>query len=250
MTAYCPSAADFVIDYGDHVTLEDQGWTVHGNGRAATAAAYNMLGGSVEFDFDVSGAHRGVNVNIYTINPTIAGSKYHISDYCDGSLPDDGSVPWCPEVDWIESNGDCGGATTLHTKKQKGGNDGCTSWGCKKEYQYNGKTSFHVKVTYGTDGTWTTIRDGQVIDAGSLNPRPDGNAWAVVKHYYESKGAVIISSEWTGWVPVESCGGNANEAELQASHFSVRNLKITGSIVQGPTPKACGSDLETELITI
>jgi len=219
---------------------------VKGKGRAGTAAAYNMLGGTVEFDFDVSGTHRGVNANIYTISPTIAGSKYHISDYCDGSLPDDGTVPWCPEIDWIESNGNCGGATTLHTKKQKGGNDGCTSWGCRTQYQYNGKASFHVKVTYGTDGTWTTIRDGQVIDAGTMNPHPDGNSWASLKHYYESKGAVIISSEWIGWVPVDACGGNAGEGELAASHFSVKNLRIEGSIVQGPTPKACATQFVEE----
>jgi len=88
------------------------------------------------------------------------------------------------------------------------------------------------------DGSWTTIRDGQVINSGSLSPSPGGFDWGVIKSSYESKGAVIYSSEWSGWVPVEDCGTSGN---LPGSHFSVSNLRIKGSIVQGPTPRACGS---------
>merc|ERR1711907_791029 len=48
-------------------------------------------------------------------------------------------------------------------------------------------------------------------------------------------GAVIYSSQWTGWVP-GSCGGDGN---LGASSFSVSNLRITGTVVQGPEPRKC-----------
>merc|ERR1712232_1409647 len=72
--------------------------------------------------------------------------------------------------DWIESNGNCGGATTLHTK-QGNGPDGCTAWGCRASYHYNGKSSFHVRIEYGKDGSWTTIRDGQVINAAACRLR-------------------------------------------------------------------------------
>merc|ERR1711881_478220 len=48
-------------------------------------------------------------------------------------------------------------------------------------------------------------------------------------------GAVIYSSQWTGWVP-GSCGGDGN---LDASSFSVSNLRITGTVVQGPEPRKC-----------
>merc|ERR1711972_939943 len=48
-------------------------------------------------------------------------------------------------------------------------------------------------------------------------------------------GAVLYSSQWVGWVP-GSCGGDGN---LQASSFSVSNLKITGKVVQGPEPHRC-----------
>merc|ERR1712194_170687 len=142
------------------VQLQDQGWHVNGNAGAATKAAFNLLGGSVEFDIDFSGVQRGVNANIYTISPSIGGGGYQASNYCD----DGGSKPFCLEVDWIESNGACGGATTLHTNPEKSNNP-CSSW-------------------------------------------------AYLKSTYESKGAVIYSSEWTGWVPLDGpCGGNAGSAD-------------------------------------
>jgi broad specificity polyphosphatase/5'/3'-nucleotidase SurE len=61
------------VAYGS-ANLYDGGWSVHGGGAGATKAAFNLLGGSVEFDLDVSGVHPGVNANIYTISPTGVGS--------------------------------------------------------------------------------------------------------------------------------------------------------------------------------
>merc|ERR1711870_174762 len=169
-----------------------------------------------------------------TISPSIDASGYTGSHYCDGAKTNDN---WCLEVDWIESNGNCGGATTLHTIKGPGAS-GCTSWGCRDSYHYNGKSSFHMRIEYGADGTWTTIRDGQTIGSGSLSPQPNSGDWSIVKGAYESKGAVIYSSEWQGWVPVQDCG---TSGDLSRSHFSVSNLRISGSVVQGPTPTKCAS---------
>merc|ERR1712151_844942 len=72
--------------------------------------------------------------------------------------------------------------------------------------------------------------------AGSLSPSPGGFDWGVIRSTYESRGAVIYSSEWEGWVPVEDCGTHGN---LGGSHFSISNLRIKGSIVQGPNPTRC-----------
>jgi len=232
---FCPSAGDFTIAYGTP-QLNNQGWDVHGNGGVATKAAYNLLGGFVEFDIDLSSVHTGVNANIYTISPTIGSSGYSGDKYCDGAKTDDS---WCLEVDWIESNGNCGGATTLHTIKGPGAN-GCTSWGCRASYHYNGKSSFHMRIEYGADGTWTTIRDGQTISSGSLSPQPNFRDWSIVRDAYLSKGAVIYSSEWQGWVPVSDCG---TSGDLSSSHFSVSNLKIRGSVVQGPSPTKCAGQV-------
>merc|ERR1712118_319118 len=123
-------------------------------------AAFNLIGGYVEFDIDFSAVHQGVNANIYTISPPIGGGGYTGSNYCDGA---DNDKPWCVEVDWIESNGNCGGATTLHTRPGPGSN-GCTSWGCRQSYHYNGRTSFHMRIEYDNEGRWTTNRDGQAMN--------------------------------------------------------------------------------------
>lgn len=48
--------------------------------------------------------------------------------------------------------------------------------------------------------------------------------------------AVPNCSIWTGWVPVDSCG---NKGDLATSAFTVSNLRIRGTVVQGPTPKTC-----------
>jgi len=71
-----------------------------------------------------------------------------------------------------------------------------------------------------------------------MSPQPGADAWAILKSAYETKGALIYSSEWTGWVPVQDCG---TSGDLGASHFSVSNLQITGSVVQGPTPRKCST---------
>jgi hypothetical protein len=197
-----------------------------------------LLGGAVEFDINFSGVHTGVNANIYTISPTIQKeSGFSFSDYCDGAKKD--KSQWCLEVDWIESNGDCGGATTLHTVFGPG-SSGCTAWGCRASYHYNMKSSFHMRIEHAADGTWTTIRDGEVISFGSLSPTPGTNDASVIKSFMESKGAVIYSSLWTGWVPVADCG---QTGDLDSSHFTVKNLKINGTVVQGPTPTSCGGEI-------
>jgi len=44
---YCPSSADLVVAYtdgGDNVQIHDQGWTVTGDGGAATKTAFNLNG--------------------------------------------------------------------------------------------------------------------------------------------------------------------------------------------------------------
>merc|ERR1739845_185961 len=56
-----------------------------------------------------------------------------------------------------------------------------------------------------------------------------------------SRGAVLYSSQWTGWVP-GSCGGDGN---LGASTFSVSNLKIEGKVIQGSEPRRCATPAPT-----
>jgi len=95
-------------------SLTDGGWTVNGGGGVASKAAFNLLGGYVEYDIDLSNVDNGVNANIYTISPaSFSGSYFNKTlDYCDGAAT---GSDWCMELDWIEANGHCGGASTIHT---------------------------------------------------------------------------------------------------------------------------------------
>ena len=230
---YCPSANDIVAAYGSP-NIFNGGWSITGGGAAATKASFNLLGGSVEYDIDLSHANTGVNANIYTISPTgISGwTGFNQGNYCDGAKT---GGDWCVEVDWIESNGNCGGQTTLHTVAGSWGS-GCNAGGCANSYTYNGASSFHMKVTFGTDGSWTTCRDWDCISMLNLSPMPGGSDVATLVKYYSGVGAVIYSSQWQGWVPVASCGGGG---DLQSSSFKISNLRIIGTVVQGPTPTAC-----------
>ena len=234
---YCPSVSD--LSGEGNAKLQDQGWSLTGGGHGATKASFNLLGGSVEFDIDVTGGHVGVNQNIYTISPYgIGAGGFTQRNYCDGAKPY--GDQWCVEVDWIESNGNCMGQSTLHDVPGPGDN-GCTAWGCTTTYYYNGRTSFHMKITYDANGVWNTYRDGQHISPWSLHPTPSNSDWATLVKYYSERGAVIYSSQWVGWVPVGNCG---QSGDLNSSHFSIKNLRITGSVVQGPKPRLCSGFLE------
>lgn len=90
----------------------------------------------------------------------------------------------------------------------------------------------HVRASWDANGdTLTVMVDGHQI-SGAGNP---GNEM-------KSRGAVLYSSQWTGWVP-GSCGGDGN---LGASTFSVSNLKIQGSVIKGPEPRRCSGELAEE----
>lgn len=181
---------------------------------------------------DTSNVDNGVNANLYTVSPEqFHGDVFNKSlDYCDGAASGD---DWCMEVDWLESNGHCGGATTLHTIPGPG-SDGCTAWGCQSSYHY-ANSKFHMRIEYDQNGQWMVTRDGEVLS--DYSPAPDSSAYALVKKNHEERGAVIYSSEWTGWVPVSDCG--TSSGDLYGSSFTVSNLVISGSVVQGPEPVKC-----------
>jgi len=77
------------------VQIEDGGWSIQGDGGAATKASFNLLGGFVEFDFDVSSANTGVIPNIYTVSPDGIGGGFTSDSYCDMGEND---KPDCLEV--------------------------------------------------------------------------------------------------------------------------------------------------------
>merc|ERR1712050_171623 len=60
----------------------------------------------------------------------------------------------------------------------------------------------------------------------------------------QSKGVILYGSEWTGWVPEEWCGG-PNAGDLEASSYSINNIVVQGTVVQGPEPAKCNSPAPT-----
>jgi len=230
---FCPSANDFIVAYHSAIvpTLVDQGWTSHGGAGVATKSSFNLLGGWVEYDIDFSQTKIGVNANVFTVSPQFKGSSFVLDDYCDAQKTGAG---WCLEVDWIETNGACGGSSTLHTVEGRVG-PGCNANGCTVEYKYT-TPSFRLRHEYTADGHWTTTRNG--VSIGALSPAPRPEDWAVVQRSHQTRGAVIYASQWVGWVPAVP-GCNTQNGDLVNSIFSVKNLRVNGTLVQGPRPKVC-----------
>jgi len=162
----------------------------------------------MEFDMDVSGSHGGVNNNAYITFPSRVGS------YCDSG----GSESGCAELDFAENNGNCASSSTFHTDPSGGDHDG-------KQSVFPIGNQVHVRATWDASGN-------------NLNINVNGHEWSGngMADQMRQHGAVLYSSQWTGWVP-GSCGGDGN---LGASTFSISNLKIQGSVVQGPEPRRCG----------
>lgn len=230
---YCPSTRDLQIVYGSS-NIVKQGWSTTGGGGVSTKASFNLLGGTVEYDVDFSKTKIGVNANVYTISPSFKSASFSNTwDYCDGQKT---GSKWCVEIDWIETNGACGGATALHTVPGTG--YGCTAWGCAGHFLYNTKSSFKMRIDTDLNGVVTVRRDGQIVSINQ-NGSPSAASWAAVKAAYQSKGAVIYSSQWVGWVPDVGKKCAAAKGDLSSSTYSVSNLRITGAVVQGPAPTLC-----------
>lgn len=235
---YCPTQQDMFIDYDDgkndsNVEFSDNGWKITGGGRVSSKTSWNLLNGSIEFDMDVSGVQAAVNTNFYTSSPPKPNCG---SDcYCDVQANDS---PVCMEMDILENNGKCKMASTWHSAGGTGGDKGyCDAWGCAAMADLPSSGKFHIKSTFSAEGDWETTLDGVAVN-GWGSEKPVDKDREIVKSTMSSIGGVIESSQWTGWVPGDGCptGGDVSK-----SVFSVSNVRVTGTVVQGPVPTLCGS---------
>uniref|UniRef100_A0A6T8UVI0 Cellulase n=1 Tax=Noctiluca scintillans TaxID=2966 RepID=A0A6T8UVI0_NOCSC len=220
---YCPMESDMNAD--GNVQWNDNGWTMTGSGGVHGKTSFNLLGGYIEFEMDTTEAHPGVNTNLYTTSPQTC------CDYCD--IQDNGS-PQCMEMDIIENNGNCLAQTTWHTWPNHNGD--CDEGGCWGQRSLPGG-SFQMKAEWSADGWMTVTMDGNVVDVS--NPVPSENAKEYMAQQMQSIGAQIQSSQWVGWVPgASNCPGSG---DLGSSKYSVRNLRISGTVLQGVEPTKCSS---------
>lgn len=214
---YCPNPEqDFQIEREPaaqgQVTWSDDGWSIQGWLRLSSKASLDFSGGGATWEMDLSGAHGGVSNNVCITYPSQPNCG--IDCYCDSG----GRVAGCAELDWTENNGGCFQATTWHDDAS---GDDHTGYG-KSGGLCGG--IIQCSTQYSADGSHVDI----VIDGN----RASGNGQATEM---QSKGAVLITSQWVGWVPGE-CGGDCN---LDASVYAVRNLRLRARVVQGPEPRRC-----------
>jgi len=223
---YCPTQNDFSGGAASFQWLS-HGWSITGDGGVHGKQAFNLLGGYVQFTIDTSRAQGGVNNNFYTSSPWPG----LFPKYCD-IQPN--SSPQCMEMDIVENNGNCLSQTTWHTWPNKNG--GCDEAGCWGQAYEAGKRT--MKAEFSSDGWMTVSINGRVVNVD--NPTPSNNAKNYVKQQMESNGAQFHSTQWVGWVPGGNCPANGNVA---ASTFTVDNIIVSGSIVQGPQATKCTSEV-------
>jgi len=125
----------------------------------------------MEFDMELSGAHGGVNNNVYVTFPSVVGH------YCDS-----GGTGGCAELDFAENNGNCESATTFHTDPSGGDKDGT---------QYTGAIgkSVHVRAEWDQGGDTLSV----TVNGNHYSGKGMGDQ-------LKQHGAVLYSSQWTGWV--------------------------------------------------
>lgn len=206
LTDYCPdTAVDFKKDYG-HPQFNGSGWYTKGGGRVSSKSNFNLAGGFIEFDMDLTKAHGGINNNVYGTFPKDGHT------YCDANSH---KHP-CKEFDFTENNGHCHQATTWHRSGHDHGGKG---------HQGSLNKTVHIKVTWSDDGHKSNVSVGTHLYHG------EGYADDMKKY-----GLKIYSSQWKGWVP-----GHCKPGGYSDSIYRVENLRIRGRVVKGPVPRKCSS---------
>lgn len=228
-TLFCPGEDDWTGGKGVSWDSAARGWTVTGPGGVHGKATYNLLGGYVEFTMDTTHATAATNTNFYTSSPDKCCA------YCD-IQPN--KSPQCVEMDIIENNGNCAMATTWHTCARNGpdrlrcASGDCDEGGCAGHMKLPGGP-FRMKAEFSTYGVMTVTLNGAKVNVNLPSSSPKEKVVAVMR----SKGAMFHSTQWQGWVPSgSSCPSGGH---LASSRFSVSNVTIFGSVVQGAHPRKC-----------
>merc|ERR1719408_97783 len=148
---YCPETSeDFqeeVEGPAGTVTWTPRGWHIQGQRRVSSKASFDLKGGSIEWDMDLSQSHGGVNSNFYVTFPHQANCGKNC--YCDS-----GATGGCAEIDFTENNGGCFQASTWHEDPSGGDKSGHGGTG-----GLSGGV-VHMKATYSADGSSLSMQVG------------------------------------------------------------------------------------------
>jgi Leucine-rich repeat (LRR) protein len=228
---FCPTAHD-MINENAMVTFVDAGWSIKGSGRVSSKSAWNLLGGFMEFDMDLSEVDPEVNANFYTVSPE--GENCGSECYCDSRTNTS-----CMEMDIFEGNGQCAMSTTVHTFSKAGrpDNPDCDRWGCTAGISLP-SPKVHVKAMFSLGGNMTVAINGKLNN--KYHPWPSAASNRRVVETMKTRGAVIESSLWYGWVPNETACPKGTKKGLTRSNLTISNVRVMGSVVQGPQyPTRC-----------
>merc|ERR1719359_544897 len=227
MKWYCPKPQiDVMKDGQGNVDFSDGGWTLQGYGRVRGKTSFNLLGGMISFKMYIEDVQPAVNTNFYTVSPRIDDPSV-FNSYCDIQ---EGSWESCMELDIVENNGNCKAQTTVHTVPLWGNPD-CDRGGCATLGNI-WKGTFDVITHWAEDGTMTVTMNDQ-----HFNPPMTWRAKEILRKTMNERGALLVSSQWTGWVPCEYCCPQGGD--LAASKFKISDVKIQGRYVHGAEPTEC-----------
>ena len=215
----------------------------------------NLLGGSVEYDVDLSQMECGCIAAFYTVSmpgKDDSGNYWWSTDswgYCDANQV---AGNWCPEFDLMEAD-KWSWATTAHhcdAPSDKGHYYNCDrgglglnivdqlSWdayGPGDNYQINTYKEFHAKVEFNADssGNFSSFSTTFSQEGRTQVMSADSSYYGMGSDIANGMGLVI--SNWGGdasWLWKDRCSGSCNWPEL-----SIKNIKVTtGSVTPGPSP--------------
>jgi len=262
---FCPKASELQWDYGDGMPgneIRDGGWTITEDGRVSSKGTFNLLGGYVEFDMDVSKTSIGVNSNMYGVFPFMKEGDFEADSYCDAQPI---SPVWCPEMDFVENNGPVAWSSTWHTVPGKlftgtRHTNGCDEKGCVAARFYEPPAHYTAQCTarepspvIDSSKTYTirasfdeitgdmnvTFKQGSAVVhlsgdsfTNDLGSAPDSYDRTIVKRHMEERGMAVVSSLWAGWVPLTDNCPSYNPTP-KGSSFSLSNLIFAGKLVRG-----------------
>jgi len=193
----------------------------------------NLLGGGIKATVDLSKVQNLVNANMYLVIPGTLETNNN-GFYCDNS---DGFVAKdhaCIELDLFEANGHTCVGATMHTKI--GHNSGCDTWGCRQMFYFgneiDGNQPFDIIASFAMDGNIFIqfTQNGRTATVFSGAPGWDAAAKAAVVDGMANHGAVLVMTQWTGWVPPNTSG----KGNLDGSTYSVSNIMFRGT-TKGPS---------------